>query len=649
MKRLILPRYAIIVATLFIATNLAKGSQQPETVQAAAQNIAAVLKQINNAAKLNDAPQVLSLLSAHAQELSITRFIELIQKNATEVQKFCEDTVNGMKFAEDYQQKWLDSKPDILKQINLIPTFSKKLDLVKPYTRSFDAALQQIVKSLQDNKNGGAQEKFKSALTLLNNDLQKFYTLFDYEIAVMTLSAMGKIIDQFTHAQDLDFDQIVVAVDGLNFSLPIVAATPQLLKSIGKFLISVNNLLDTNEQMPPYLISLSNDFVALGDATTKTLKEIKDLKSNGIVIAHILNEILKFSTNIVIPDAPITFCYTQNSAQKMVNGTMQPQRYDAKEEKTRNDTYANNEPLFGLIQKYAPIFYLHHKERGFPMHVEEYFTGENSALKLGSETLAPMGTVTMKLMHDLNKKYKSNDALFFEIKDCVKSGSNPALNSDEKGILKTPVYVITSEKDGKIYIQYMTFYGFNVPYHIAVLKGDISDFQNGHESDLEHVTLEIDKNTQKLIRIYYGAHGRDEGVWLDANHPWIEYEGTRPIAYVANGGHGLYPQAGSYVRIHGMANDVTEKGMRWDPELVMMYPDTDPRFNVNTMGWMYHAGGYGRRGVSSAASKSWFMDYTGDVGRPIQTVTETFCANSLNMVERVNCKIKAVIKAIIPE
>ena len=43
---------------------------------------------------------------------------------------------------------------------------------------------------------------------------------------------------------------------------------------------------------------------------------------------------------------------------------------------------------------------------------------------------------------------------------------------------------------------------------------------NAHESDLEHITVKItlNKRTKNTIleKVYYGSHGRKEGVWIAA-------------------------------------------------------------------------------------------------------------------------------------
>jgi len=151
------------------------------------------------------------------------------------------------------------------------------------------------------------------------------------------------------------------------------------------------------------------------------------------------------------------------------------------------------------------------------------------------------------------------------------------------------------------------------------------DVRNEHEGDLEHVTLEIDKNTKKLKRIYFGSHGRTEGMWLDADNPDIQWQGTHPIVFVAEGGHGNYPKAGTYVRIYGLANDQTNKGIKWDPKFNLVYKNDDERFDPNVHGWLYFPGNYGAHGVNAAHNQGWWMDPAGgDLG---QYGSVLFCAN----------------------
>lgn len=289
----------------------------------------------------------------------------------------------------------------------------------------------------------------------------------------------------------------------------------------------------------------------------------------------------------------------------------------------------DTEDLIPYIKRYSPIMYLHEDELYYPIWVTEWYTGPQTTVKAhnGGTLIAP-GQVTMERLYELYKKSQalSLGDIYIDNPACFTYGSNPVYNRDVRGDLTTPVYVVTSQAQNKIYIQYIYIYGFNGPYDIGPISGDKFDIQNAHEGDIEHITLELNKDTKNIERIFYGSHGSHEGFWLNKNQ--APFEGEHPIAYVALGGHGNYPREGTYVRIYGIANDITGKHQRWVPKLIRIYGIQDPRFDSNTMAWCYFPGGMGRRGVSSAGGKDWFMNSlgsNGDIGRSHDAAP--FCKN----------------------
>jgi hypothetical protein len=307
----------------------------------------------------------------------------------------------------------------------------------------------------------------------------------------------------------------------------------------------------------------------------------------------------------------------------------------------RNITYAptvddpnviaqDTEELIPTIKKYAPVLYLCN-ELFYPAAVEDLFTAPGTELvyqkdhrsaKPGAMTIViPKGQVTMEKIYANKAKYKDKDPdLYFNIDQCTKFGSDPKRFSDSNGNVTTPVYVTWQKFNNKYYIVYGFMYGFNGAYPIsAPIQGD-------HDFDLEHITLELNEK-KELERIFYATHTSREGVWLPAKHRDINYEGTHPVVYVATTGHGSYPRNGTHVRIFGFGNDVTCKTKKWTPQLVLLYPDTDPRFDVKTMGWVYHPGNYGVYGV-----ESFKRFFTGEndtrKGEPHENVQ--FCPNPAN-------------------
>ena len=189
------------------------------------------------------------------------------------------------------------------------------------------------------------------------------------------------------------------------------------------------------------------------------------------------------------------------------------------------------------------------------------------------------------------------------------------------GHTTVPVYLVTFTQNGKLYLQYLFLYAYNVPYDVKNLLSIFTDqkkaldIANMHEMDLEHMTLEFDPTTKKLLRLYYGSHGGTEGFWLTPNNPDIQWNGHHPIAYVARGGHGIYPKKGTYVRVLGMANDETGEGMHWDTWWNLTRINTNDRAQVN-QAYMFLSTprGHGLNGVGGIAAQ-FSGSARGDIGR----------------------------------
>jgi hypothetical protein len=298
----------------------------------------------------------------------------------------------------------------------------------------------------------------------------------------------------------------------------------------------------------------------------------------------------------------------------------------------------DKDPLTMLIKKHAPVVYLHRGENAMPMSGKDYFEHHRTQIthqwnhddilkfKRGSKTiLIPAEEVTSEKIYNLSKTHKPapDDNIFAEIHPCITAGANPLDNTDNQGNLTTTAYVKTGiAANKKLYISYIFFYGFNWPYQaklpftpIAIAPGEVL---NAHECDIEHIVEEFEKTNGEwaLSRIFYSTHGSEEGMWLDANNPEKNYrsipvifeEGTHPVVYSAKGGHGCYPEEGTYVRIFGQANDITQKSIRWTPRWVRLFAPTDEEFNPKEQGWTQLPGDSGRRGVTSLGYKKWFRD-----------------------------------------
>ncbi len=317
-----------------------------------------------------------------------------------------------------------------------------------------------------------------------------------------------------------------------------------------------------------------------------------------------------------------------------------------------------------LILNYSPVVYLYTNEEYLPLTFESYTKNNNLQVKYkcshrdstaGATKILPntnYPTITMAALADQTNYVDTTgkpladpgNCLFMEGPACCDRGENPdtyyktpdgrIFKNKENNEIRTPYYAIFSEQGDHVYIQYFFLYGYNGPY--AFLPGQIfeSVLSAGmHKMDLEHLTLQFDRksfeeNRPRLMRIGFFSHGSGEGKWLHAHNRDLEFQGTtHVVAYSAYHGHGMYPMAGTQVRIGTFGNDCTTKGTRWVPGGIVRFElPTNSNFNPNTMGWVTFPGDFGPQGVGGIPEK----DYTGDVSKEDggQDYTKHFCKES---------------------
>lgn len=312
--------------------------------------------------------------------------------------------------------------------------------------------------------------------------------------------------------------------------------------------------------------------------------------------------------------------------------------------------------LTPLIDACMPIVYLEAGETAYPMPVEEYFLHSSTRLleRGTNRVIIPAGEMSLARLDALTrefwkaKKHLNDVPYYIDVQTCVLAGADPLRWADSTGTLTVPAYVLVAQgPDPELtYLQCIFFYGYNAPYEIAfggvkLFSGDKYDFQNAHEADVEHITIEVHTKTSTIKRIFYGSHGSNEGMWVDVSE--IEMENGHPIVYVARGGHGNYPRVGTWVRILGFANDITGKDVRWTPQwrrVFMPYLTgtadrsveshrSDERYVAALMGWLLAPALYGKRGVSPLWSQWWFGNPKENM-RTLRDGLKLFCPKGNN-------------------
>lgn len=127
----------------------------------------------------------------------------------------------------------------------------------------------------------------------------------------------------------------------------------------------------------------------------------------------------------------------------------------------------------------------------------------------------------------------------------------------------------------------MHFYGYNG----AIFLGRFGT----HFADWEHITMVYDWATKTPLYYYFAAHGSDTGHWIRATG--VEWDGkvagNKVVVYVAKNSHASYTQEGTWWRFWiGLANDVTGKGHRWEPDSFVFLKENEPV-------WMKYRGKFG--------------------------------------------------------
>lgn len=243
-----------------------------------------------------------------------------------------------------------------------------------------------------------------------------------------------------------------------------------------------------------------------------------------------------------------------------------------------------------LVQKYTPRFYFHTEEKYFPSNVDWLF--QHSTLTDSGVQVPTDAESVYNLAQKYNFYCVNNVMLDFT--DDLLTGQNPR---------EVAIYCRVRETDTKIILTYIIFFPFNGNY--TILRG--LNYYGHHKGDIEHITVEVKKSDGSLIRVFFGAHGDADGRWVAAKD--IKYEDGRILAFIALDGHGIYPNDGVYFRFFGLANDITNRGVKWDPTAIPFFDRTDSRFDKNTMWWSVYCGKIGGPdGISNLGTRGWFIN-----------------------------------------
>jgi hypothetical protein len=245
-----------------------------------------------------------------------------------------------------------------------------------------------------------------------------------------------------------------------------------------------------------------------------------------------------------------------------------------------------NQLVWKLVERFAPIVYLHPQELYLPQSIPLYLQQCQLWQDHSKRINAPLTALTLP-------QGPGHQCMSVKPVDTKTNYGHPTFQHH------VPYYVHTrhsSPNPTHIDITYIFTYAYNGPLH---LFGCSSLPVGAHQADVEHVTFRIDVNQQMLVKAYFAAHQSQDGMWVVPEQ--MQWEQGRPVVYAALGSHASYPQPQTYWRLWGAANDhCAQGGKRWDP--------------------LHREGG----GLERIDENTWWNTFSGHLGYPDHVATPMY-------------------------
>ncbi len=223
-----------------------------------------------------------------------------------------------------------------------------------------------------------------------------------------------------------------------------------------------------------------------------------------------------------------------------------------------------------LLNSIRPIFWFHRKEAFFPQEVEKMIQS------------AEVWTPTEKVLSLQEEKEPVQRLLRY-------SNGYSLKHTELEGSLDAPVYARVDRRDPQfIRVVFFLIFPFNGNLNVCGTPSCGCISAGAHQGDLERVTFLLDPTTYKISKVYFGAHGSKDGLWLNGED--IEYQDESPVIYVAWNSHALYPHAKTWFRYFGTVNDYTEKGQLWIPRIIQIEEEIPEWQKIKVhLGWPDHS------------------------------------------------------------
>lgn len=207
--------------------------------------------------------------------------------------------------------------------------------------------------------------------------------------------------------------------------------------------------------------------------------------------------------------------------------------------------------VIDIVKSIMPLIYFHSKEAYFPESLDYYI--QHSSLYQGKKEV--LNSVSL---NQLANEYKGENLV---LKNDLKTGS----------FERAEVYVRFQELETYFRIVFFVFFSYNGSLKVADCCCEVGE----HSADVERFAFYLNKKTLFIEKVYLGAHGSKDGMWLGIDD--LEKENGRFVLYSALSSHAFYNKPGRYWRYFGFLNDHTNKGVRWDPKFIII-DDTNPEW-----------------------------------------------------------------------
>jgi hypothetical protein len=147
--------------------------------------------------------------------------------------------------------------------------------------------------------------------------------------------------------------------------------------------------------------------------------------------------------------------------------------------------------------------------------------------------------------------------VFYFCKKAIRnSGVSSFMSTDKTETSDTPVYVhwrhVTAwGKEWRAMVLSL-FFAENPGYAFGLGR---------HAADVERLFVLFDDDGAPA-HVYFGAHGRGQGVWREWKHCMFTFDGLLKV-FVARGSNGFYPAPGVYRRVLGLLSDECRADNMW--------------------------------------------------------------------------------------